>query len=227
MAVALKSCLTLMELKRLITHFTYRIEPKSEGGFIAHASDPTLAPLEAATREELQQKIQASIKAALAAEFPGLKLPLENKELNFAFHIEHKPDGGFTLHSTDGSGAPIEGATHAEIQSPFMEKFLDLLGKHLMPEVAQALAGQLGTGDIRVVVNRNVSFSSGTPKAAPFDAQQTLTTDSLHLDAKSTDLLNPSPSSPITPEPSSSWPIFRFLLVLLILAALMYFYYHR
>ena len=26
-----------MELKRLIKHFTYRIEPKPEGGFIAHA----------------------------------------------------------------------------------------------------------------------------------------------------------------------------------------------
>jgi hypothetical protein len=29
-----------MELKRLISHFTYRIEPKPEGGFIAHASEP-------------------------------------------------------------------------------------------------------------------------------------------------------------------------------------------
>ena len=40
-----------MELKRLITHFTYRIEPKPEGGFIAHATDPTVPPLEAPTRE--------------------------------------------------------------------------------------------------------------------------------------------------------------------------------
>jgi len=56
-----------MELKRLITHFTYRIEPKPEGGFVARASDPTLTPLEAPTREELQQKIQANIKPALGA----------------------------------------------------------------------------------------------------------------------------------------------------------------
>ena len=34
-----------MELKRLISHFTYRIEPKPGGGFIAHASDPAVAPL--------------------------------------------------------------------------------------------------------------------------------------------------------------------------------------
>jgi hypothetical protein len=43
-----------MELKRLISHFTYRIEPKPGGGFIAHPADPSVAPLEAPTREELQ-----------------------------------------------------------------------------------------------------------------------------------------------------------------------------
>jgi hypothetical protein len=74
-----------MELKRLITHFTYRIEPKPGGGFVAHASDPTLPPLEAGTREELQHAIQANIAAAVAAEFPGLKLPGESQELKFDF----------------------------------------------------------------------------------------------------------------------------------------------
>ncbi len=107
-----------MELKRLIQHFTYRIEPKPEGGFIARATDPSVPPLEAPTREELQQKIQANIAAALATEFPGLKLPLNNKEVHLAFHIEHKPGGGFVLQSTDGSAPPIFGATHAEIEVP-------------------------------------------------------------------------------------------------------------
>src|SRR5438034_7388212 len=55
-----------MVLKRIITKFIYRIEPKPEGGFIAHASDPSIPPLEAPTRLELQQKIQANISAALA-----------------------------------------------------------------------------------------------------------------------------------------------------------------
>jgi len=40
-----------MEIKRLITQFTYAIAPKPEGGFIAHASDPNLPALEAPTRE--------------------------------------------------------------------------------------------------------------------------------------------------------------------------------
>jgi len=70
-----------VELKRIITKFTYRIESKPEGGFIAHASDPSLPPLEAPTRLELQQKIQANISAALAEEFPGLKLSADNQQL--------------------------------------------------------------------------------------------------------------------------------------------------
>ena len=64
-----------MDLKRIISTFTYRIEPNPQGGFIAHANDPNLPPIEAPTREELQQKIQANISAALAREFPGLNLP--------------------------------------------------------------------------------------------------------------------------------------------------------
>jgi hypothetical protein len=211
-----------MELKRLISHFTYRIEPKPEGGFIAHASDPTVPPLEAPTREELQQKIQANISAALAAEFPGLKLPLERKELKFAFHIEHKPGGGFTIQSTDGKGAPIEGATHEEIESHFAEKVVGLLGKYLTPELFQALGSQLGSGDVKVFVNRQVSFSEGSPTLTLGDAGSMQAEN-----AKSTGVVNPADSSPITPEASGSRTIFRFVLTLLIVAALMYFFLHR
>ena len=127
-----------MELKRLITHFTYRIEPKPEGGFIAHATDPTVPPLEAPTREELQQKIQANIATALAAEFPGLKLPLENRQLKYAFHIELKPGGGFAIHSADPGAKPVQGATHEEIESHFAEKLIGFVGKTLY---ARAVAG--------------------------------------------------------------------------------------
>jgi hypothetical protein len=211
-----------MELKRLISHFTYRIEPKAEGGFVAHPSDPTVPPLEAPTREELQQKIQANIGAALAAEFPGLKLPLDNKELKFAFHIEHKPGGGFTIQSTDGKGAPIEGATHEEIASPFAEKVLGLLGKHLTPELFQALGSQVGSGDVKVFVDRKVSFSDGSPTLTLGDAGSIQAEN-----AQNIGVVNPADSSPIIPEASGSRTIFRFVLTLLIVAALMYFFLHR
>jgi len=210
-----------MEIKRLITHFTYRIEPKPEGGFIAHATDPSVPPLEAPTREELQQKIQANIATALAAEFPGLKLPLENKEVNFAFHIEHKPGGGFILQSTDGKELPITGSTHAEIENHFAEKVLGALGKHIMPELSQALAGQLGSADVKVVVNRKVVFSTIPPKLSSGDANS-MQVENPNL----SNALNPT-NSPITPEPSNIWPMVRFLLAALILVGLMYFFRHR
>ena len=210
-----------MEIKRLITHFTYRIEPKPEGGFIAHATDPSAPPLEAPTREELQQKIQANIAAAVAAEFPGLKLPLENKEVKFAFHIEHKPGGGFVLQSTDGKELPIAGSTHAEIENHFAERVLGALGKHLMPEMSQALAGQLGSADVKVVVNRKIAFSNIPPKPSSGDASS-MQVENPNL----SNALNPT-NSPIAPQPGTISPIVRFLLAVLIMLGLMYFFRHR
>jgi hypothetical protein len=219
-----------MELKSLITHFTYRIEPKPEGGFIAHTTDPTVPPLEAPTREELQRKIQENIAAGLASEFPGLKLPLENQQLKFAFHIERKPGGGFAIHSADPNAKPIEGAAQEEIESHFAEKLIAFVGKHFIPELSQALAAQ-GSGDIKVFVNRKTGFTVNA-------GSHTLQTDDVTIeDAKLGDAKTANASfgsvgdamdnSPITPETSSSWTIFRFLLPLLIIAAMMYFFLHR
>src|SRR5262249_24424314 len=182
-----------------------RIEAKPEGGFIARASDPNVPPLEAPTREELQQKIQANIASTLAAEFPGLKLPQKN-EVKFNFHIEHKPGGGFILNSTDGKELPVVGGTHAEIENHFAERLLRLFGPGLMPELSKALAGQAGSDDVKVTVNRNVSFSTRT--AAD--------------DAQNASLLNAA-NSPILPEPNKVWPIVRFGLAVLLFAAIFYF----
>jgi hypothetical protein len=219
-----------MELKSLITHFTYRIEPKPEGGFIAHTTDPTVPPLEAPTREELQRKIQENIAAGLASEFPGLKLPLENQQLKFAFHIERKPGGGFAIHSADPDAPLIEGATHEEIESHFAEKLIAFVGKHFIPELSQALAAR-GSGDIKVFVNRKTGFTVNA-------GSHTIQTDDVTIeDAKLGNAKTANASlgsvgdtidnSPITPETSSSWTIFRFLLALLIIAAMGYFFLHR
>ena len=233
-----------MEFKRLISHFTYRIEPKPEGGFIARASDPTLPPLEAPTREELNQKIQANISASLASEFPQLKLPTENRELKFAFHIESKPDGGFAIHSADPNAQPIEGTSHEEMERHFAEKLITFAGKHFMPELAQALAAQGNSGDVKVFVTRKTGFTtkkdsytlSGSAAALP-------TAGSIQSDDARIEVANPADpninnanfggvadtigGSPIIPETNKSWPILRFFLTLLIVAALMYFFLHR
>ena len=233
-----------MELKRLITHFTYRIEPKPEGGFIAHATDPAVPPLEAPTREELQRKIQANIAAGLASEFPGLKLPLENQQLKFAFHIERKPGGGFAIHSADPNAQPIEGATHEAIESHFAEKLIAFVGKHFMSELSQALAAQ-GSGDIKVFVNRKTGFTvkagshtlslgnaRGLPPAGSNQTDDATIEDATWGDTKTANASfgsvgNTIDNSPITPETSSSWTVFRFVLALLIIAAMMYFFLHR
>jgi hypothetical protein len=170
-----------VKLTRLITQFTYRIEPKADGGFIAHASDPNVPPLEAATREELQSQIQARIAAELAKEFPGLKVPLDRSGRKFEFHIEMKPGGGFTLHSADRNAQPIDGATHDDLQSHVAEKLMAIAGKHAGPELALALqsgtrgaapvnasAGSLGQSSLQSgVVQQPIGISStlGTTEA--------------------------------------------------------------
>ena len=219
-----------MELKSLITHFTYRIEPKPEGGFIAHTTDPTVPPLEAPTREELQRKIQENIAAGLASEFPGLKLPLENQQLKFAFHIERKPGGGFAIHSADPGAPLIEGATHEEIESHFAEKLIAFVGKHFIPELSQALAAQ-GSGDIKVFVNRKTGFTvnagSHTIQTDDVKIEDATLGDAKTANASLGSVGDAIDNSPITPETSSSWTIFGFLLALLIIAAMMYFFLHR
>ena len=235
-----------MELKQLISHFTYRIEPKPGGGFIAHSSDPSVAPLEAPTREELQQKIQENIRASLSAQFPGLKLPAENQNAQFSFHIEHRPGGGFAIHSSDPNAEPIEVLTHNDMQSRFAEKIIGLVGKHLTPELSQALAAQGKTGEIKVVVNRATGFSVNTGshkfsvglarnQASPASASNATANATATIDTAT-----PGPtdgvlqrsggtisSNPIIPETRSSSKIFQFLLVALAAMALAYFFSHH
>jgi hypothetical protein len=218
-----------VELKRIITRFTYRIEAKPQGGFIAYASDPSLPPLEAPTRPELQQEIQANIGAALAAEFPGLKLPCGSKQLKFDFHIEAKPGGGFIIHSNDPNASTVEGATHEEIEHPFAEKLAGVVGKYFLPELSQALAKQGRSGDVKVFVDRNLGFTANAGLQKPtLDRTQDLKpAGTLQPQGANNGVVDAGDSSPITPEASHSWPIFRFLLALLIITALMYFFLHR
>jgi hypothetical protein len=228
-----------MELKRLVSHFTYRIEPKPGGGFIAEPADPSAAPLEAPTREELQKKIQENILAGLSAHFPDLKLPLENQDLQFAFHIEHKPEGGFVIQSSDPHAEPIEVLTHNDMESRFAEKLIGFVGKHLTPELSQALATQGNSGDIKVFVNRKTGISlnagshtlnlgSARNLTAPASISNTTTTIGA-ANAKQTAGISSSLGATINnptivPEGNSSGKLFRFLFLLLVAAGLAYFF---
>ncbi len=208
-----------MELKRLVARLTYRIEPKPEGGFIAHTTDPTAPPLEAASREELLQKIQASISANLASEFPSLKLPLENQKAQSAFHIEPTPEGGFAIHSADPNAPPVETVTHEKIESRLAEKLIGLMGKDIMPEL-QALAAQGKAGDIQVVVKRSMGSTAHALDLGFRRLPKTTTADFSNVG-------NTIGNSPIIPERSSAWSIFGFFLAWLAVSALVYFFFHH
>ena len=191
---------------------------------------------------ELQQKIQANISDTLAKEFPGLNLasgnlppgnqPSGNQAVKFDFHIEAKPGGGFAIHSHDPNAATIEGTSHEEIEHPFAEKLAGVVGKYFLPELAKALEKQGGSGDLRVFVDRKVSFTakSGFQKPSFGSAQgfpPSGASQSMSSVASGSGVVDAGDSGPITFEKSKSWPILRFLFTLLVVAALMYFFLHR
>ncbi|MBV9341608.1 MAG: hypothetical protein JO159_12045 [Acidobacteria bacterium] len=227
-----------MELKHLISQFTYRIEPKPGGGFVAHPADPAVAPIEAPTRPELQKKIGENILARVNGQFPGLKLPVANENFQFAFHIERKPEGGFVIHSSDPKAEPIEVLTHNDMESHFAEKIVGFLGHHLTPELSQALAARGNTGDIKVVVNRNTgvtvnagsrTFNLGRARnlTGPADMSQTrMITGAANATLEDSSSGGVISNTPISPEASSSDKVFRFLLLVLLAAAVAYFFLH-
>lgn len=230
-----------MEIKRLASKYVYRIEPKPEGGFIARASDPNVPPLEAATRDELQQKIQSTVLAGLGVDFPGLKLPAGTGEMKFSFHVEKQPDGSFDIHSSDPSVAPRNAASHDQVESHFAEKLIEFAGKHMLQNAPEALRAQMASGDIKVFIKKSSGFtvttshttaqtqqfaSSSTaaePGTSPTFASSgpiTSRPSSATFDSSG----SPIDSSPITPGGEGSGKFFRIILILLALAAVAFFF---
>jgi hypothetical protein len=78
-------------------------------------------------------------------------------------------------------------------------------------------------------VNRKAGFAanSGSQNLTLDKPQNFQPSGTLQADANLGDILNPGDSSPITREKSKSWPIIRFFLTFLVIAALMYFFSHR
>jgi hypothetical protein len=221
-----------MDLKRLITQFAYRIEPKPEGGFIAHATDPSIPPLEAPTRQELQKKIQERIFAAISSEFPALKLPTDGSQRHFAFHIERTPEGSFSIHSADPNADVIHASTDDELQNHFLQKLVSFAGKHFMPELQQALAAQ-GTTDVKIVLNGKTAVTLGSNQAnlagLPQDPQLATQSSAPPTAATLTDagISRTIDNSPIIPERSNFGTILKLALALLVIASLIYIFFQR
>lgn len=217
-----------MDLKRLVTHFAYKIEPKPEGGFIARAADPTIPALEASTREELQRKIQQNILITLSAEFPDVKLPAGGKNVETSFHVEHTPAGGFSIYSSDPKAAVIETADAKEFEIRFMEKFAGLAGRHLSPQMLKVLVAKAGSANVKVVINGKTSFQTNfnTPESsAPMQRASTEVPKLIDGSASLPQFGGTLGNNPITPEPSNAGKVFGIILAVLALAGLMYFFF--
>jgi len=119
-----------IDLKHIIQRIPFKIEPKPGGGFIAHATDPTVQPIEASTREELHQKILA----AVSAEFPELGIPGEGKKINVSLLVKTS-NGGFSFSSNPDASARITNA--ADSVNPALEKLLGFAFRHLAPKLAK------------------------------------------------------------------------------------------
>lgn len=220
-----------MDLKRLISQISYKIEPKPDGGFIARPVDPTLPSVEAASREELVRKIQQNALDVLSTEFPGLKSPSDGKVRDMSFHIEHKTGGGYSIHSGDPSIGVVHASDEHELQNQFLEKVLGFWAKHLTPEMSKALAAQVGSANIKIVLNGKTALrvNSG-PQGITFGASAgaALQNESAAITQTLT-----APSSiggtidgkPIVPEPSNAGKILGILLLILVVGALVYFYF--
>ncbi len=213
-----------MESNRLISQFAYKIEPKPDGGFIARATDPTVAPIEAPTREEVQQKIQQNILNAISTEFPALKAA-EAKKLEMAFHVERTPQGGFEIHSADPNSPVVHAPNENDLESHLLEKFLNFAGKHVLPELPQALAAQAGSANVKVVVNKKTAFRvNAGSKGITFGASKApVRTGAAQFSQPDASNLGTIDGRPITPESSNAWKVFGLALAAMILGALMYF----
>jgi hypothetical protein len=185
-----------MDVKNLKTQVTYRIEPKSGGGFIARASDPGVASMEAPTREELQEKIRTQAFDKLAAEFPAVKRLLENQRKSGEIG-RNKHSSAFVIRSTGNETEVTELSTPEERQQ-FARELSGMVSKDF-PELSQALAA---SADTKTSTMQEEGGQGLSPRIQNQDQTSVANT-------------------PIVPEAISRWPF--ILLALSVLGALIYF----
>lgn len=69
--------------------FSYKIEAKPDGGFVAVPTEPGMEPIEGSSREEVEQKIQAKVAEMIGAQlsssfkFGGVNVTV-NRKVNFS-----------------------------------------------------------------------------------------------------------------------------------------------
>ena len=232
-----------MEFKTVLSKFIYRIEAKPGGGFIATCKDPAAPAIEGATREEVQQKIQETIAANLATQFPALKSALEAKGVTLHYHVEAKPGGGFIVHHDDAAHDSADHSTHGGIESFIESKIFSAFMDRFPPELLQQIGDKLkGEGvDIDVKRTFSVSFDHGRPTVGkdiglsptPLGLAPETESDLGKITLQSAEVTNQSPvirydsDSPVKYEKSSFGMFLRLLIAAAALAAIGYILFLR
>ena len=136
-------------------------------------------------------------------------------------------------------GAPTgEPATQEKIDH-FAEELLGFVDKHF-PDLSQALAAQVGGRDIKVFTTEQSSVTlqgntllGGAKGLLPTQPMQAadLKNGYARVEATTTENANINnaalANTPITPQASGNWKLFRYLLLLAMIAALLYFFVLR
>jgi hypothetical protein len=215
-----------MEIKRTISRVIYSIEPKPEGGFIARCDDPTVAPLEAASRFELEQQIRDKVTSEVESQIPGLQISLEKKITSF----DNKSDDGSI------SQPGLKGGAMPAVEKWLTDKAVMLVEKNLPPELIEQLKNQKLSGNVNIKVTkfggktnfrREYVISNGNAGQllSRFLGRQK---DSGALEpsnpvSASFSGTNLDSTSPITPV-SGSGPFLRFLLAAIVVVGILFFF---
>jgi len=206
-----------IDLKRVMTRIPLKIEPTSEGGFIARATDPTVPVIEAPTREELHQKILA----AIGTEFPAFKIPANGTNSEVSLELKTGNDEFFISNQPNSTGTTVD------LESRVLEKVLGVAAKHLTPELVKQLTAQAGTASFQVTVNNKTalrinsgpnSLTFGAPKNS---ALPNATSDLPKLDAGAGVI----DGQPITPEPSNIGRVLKIIVWVIIIGVFAYLYF--
>lgn len=238
-----------MEANKKSVSFSYRIEAKPGGGFVAHTSDPTMETVEAATREELEQKMQAKINE-LMGNFGGLGVMGLKKLLGsvnvgsgLSYHIEEHPEG-FRAHPSDSKLEIVSGTSREDLEQKIREALgpeagkkvadmLSRLGEGKLNELGEVKLSQWKLGDVKVT--GNVSFTTNTASYGKAFGQSS---NPPLIQSQQPSILPPDPlqpnlsqdsTGPILPADQSGGigKVLLLVLILTALAALIYYALHR
>lgn len=190
-----------MDIKHLKTQVTYKIEPNPAGGFIARSTDPSVAPIEAPTVEELQTKIQATLMGSIGTLLPGANLPIMLAKVAAAGATTVTRT--VTTSTANGTSVVTKEATPEE-RREFAKQIAGIMQKNF-PELAQELSAKAAdSGGSSAMspdgINPKISLESGS----------TLSREGFSQNAA---------NSPILPEKTSVWKfvgIFAFVMALVL-----------